>query len=88
MSFDEAPADLPGNSSVHAGPNPNLAASMRPRQICRGIESLHEGRRSKWLASMRPRQICRGIPGSLLIHDDRCSFNEAPADLPGNCLPG
>ena len=38
-------------------------------------------------ASMRPRQICRGIEWLFILTVlELCSFNEAPTDLPGNCL--
>ena len=36
-SFNEAPADLPGNLYDWLGEDSGFKASMRPRQICRGI---------------------------------------------------
>ena len=59
---------------------------MRPRQICRGIRHAADSRYGVRRASMRPRQICRGISTSTYDAVHRSfGFNEAPADLPGNC---
>ena len=38
-------------------------------------------------ASMRPRQICRGNKTAFDLEPCFRSFNEAPADLPGNTTP-
>ena len=86
--FNEAPTDLPGN--FRRGSQRELLgeASMRPRQICRGIFYGGGRRKHPHLASMRPRQICRGIPPLLRGSAIRkVGFNEAPTDLPGNCSP-
>ena len=61
-------------------------ASMRPRQICRGMRGRSRTPRPRLRsASMRPRQICRGMGlASSEPTVRRSRFNEAPANLPGN----
>ena len=61
-------------------------ASMRPRQIRRGVEGDFIFLTGGTPASMRPRQIRRGV--HVRPHGDVVrlppGFNEAPADSPGS----
>ena len=67
------------NAALHV-----VAASMRPRQVCRGNLARGGGVGGSRRASMRPRQVCRGNRRDKSPETKRGeSFNEAPASLPG-----
>ena len=86
LGFNEAPASLPGKGQDRGGPRrPHRAASMRPRQVCRGkLPILFALEGGDTPASMRPRQVCRGKRRCRpLTASVMGGFNEAPASLPG-----
>ena len=85
--FNEAPADSPGSGhqAFDVGACREVPASMRPRQIRRGV--VDDLLRDVELrpASMRPRQIRRGVRPCGRTRSRRAAgFNEAPADSPGS----
>ena len=89
VSFNEAPAILPGKAASTArsdAPTPerfNEAPAILPGKA---LMSLQRGRRGI-AASMRPRRFCRGKrSGQLRLGLKFGSFNEAPAILPGKAV--
>ena len=84
--FNEAPANSPGNGHLcRREVRRRRAASMRPRRIRREPPWTALPRPPPLMASMRPRRIRRGTPSSrTMTGTGTDSFNEAPANSPGN----
>ena len=93
--FNEAPANLPGNGRTGMGRTEltiarekgfNEAPANLPGNG--GGVTAFPNRLGYGEASMRPRRICRGMAFRLRFGEvsgsQRRSFNEAPANLPGN----